>query len=950
MGDFQHVKNTSPHTSITYPSLLMWHWYFLAWLAGLWGARYFIPSLVLLGSIIFFYTLTRHISQQLPERNLSLSQGSVRLGLLCVLFFIGIQVGSATIPARPYDIRTPDTLPPVVLKKKPVQVTGRIREVITSPDRRIKFILTDATYSVDESTHRVTGDIVWTWANRKDAWNKQQAAKPPEMSPTSAKKGTLDKGTRIQRLRPMVGETVSLKAKLLPIVGFRNKSLWNSQEYWQNKGVFWRMWTWGDKAIPVRSGDISLLTEWRETMRFTVSNQLEELIHTDLGKKLASTLGVTPFRDAVRFIPALVFGDRYDIPNRRYSQLSRASLSHSFALSGMHLAIVALSVSLLLSICIRRAHIYELISRPKLLALAILPAAALYVWIGGGSPSLMRAFIMLCCWCTLLLFNRPQVFMDGLFWALAIMTIADPLIIFDLRLQLSALAIVAIIIAMPLVASAKAYLLPEKKTRLQRLKRAAFDIFLLSIAIQLVLYPVTIWNFNELSLWNILNIIWLPLLGMIIMPLMLSGLIVACASLAFPVLTPIAETIFATAAAPIATLFAFLDDMDNAGFLAPIIMQRPDWLGIVAWYGTILSALVWWQIEGRSAVPEMFTSLYEGAPTWESKLFTAAGLPLVGDDIENQPSTQRPSDNTRQDTPATHQNWLISTPVPQSRLAHWMARLALTSFILLAFVPEIQQAYSPETRTKLNILDVGQGQALLLTFPNGKRMLVDGGGFSSRSFDIGRAIIVPSITRQHDDSLHWVLSTHPDTDHIRGLFHPLAYADVQGYYATAAIPHGWNKKQLANSLKKSGIKKTVLAAGDTLTISENLELEVLHPSQDSFLEGNNRSLVLRLVEHVGNTRKGLVLLTGDIELKGIEELLRSNVDLSAEVLILPHHGSASSYSPELYDAVSPKLAIASCGFMNKYNFPSTLVMDELHRRGIQTLTTAKHGEVELLLE
>lgn len=954
------MEGTAPHDSVSYPSLLMWHWYFLAWAAGLWGARYFIPSLAALSSIVFFYILTRHFARKLPKQILSspqknTTQNVVRLCILFASFILGLQVATATLAQRPFDISQPDSLPQFILNKKYVQVTGVVREVQTSPDRRVKFILTDASYTKDDVATPIAGDVVWTWANRKDAWNKQQEAanalKDGQEGSPSAKQILISDNPTIARLRPMVGETVSIHAKLLPIVGFRNKSLWNSGDYWQNRGVFWRIWTWGDKAIPTRSGNVSLPTLWREKMRFNVSQQLEDLVQTDAIQKLSSVLGANALSDALDVIPALLFGDKYNFPSKRYAQLSRASLSHSFALSGMHLAIVALSISFLFTLCVRRASVYELISRPKLFALGILPAAAVYVWIGGGSPSLVRAFIMLCCWCILLLFNRPRVFMDGLFWALAFMTIVNPLIVFDLRLQLSGLAIVAMIIALPMLTVVKSYLLPNKKTRFQRIKRAAFDTLFLSIAIQLVLLPITVWNFNELSLWNVLNIIWLPLLGMFIMPVLLFGLIAACMSMALPALVPFSETLFAIAATPVATLFAFLDDMDKAGFLTPVIMERPHWVEIFAWYGCIVSALVWWKIEGSELIPEIYNSLSDGTPTWETKLFTAVGLPLVGEDME-QSQTEPPVMMRSVDEPDHSSGKGVSPSVRKEscNISRWASRMAFSCFILLLFIPDALNAYRIEHRTRLNVLDVGQGQSLLLTFPNDKRMLIDGGGFASRSFDVGRAIVVPCITRQHDSSLQWVMSTHPDTDHLRGLFHPVGYADVKGYFATDAAPHGWNKKQLRQALKRAGLTKRILKAGDVLTISENLELEVLHPPKNSKLEGNNKSLVLRLVKHNGTKRKGLALLTGDIELKGIRELMASKADLSAEVLILPHHGSASSYSPEFYDAVSPKVAVASCGFLNKFKFPSQDVMDELRRKGIQTFVTAKTGEVELYLE
>ena len=125
-----------------------------------------------------------------------------------------------------------------------------------------------------------------------------------------------------------------------------------------------------------------------------------------------------------------------------------------------------------------------------------------------------------------------------------------------------------------------------------------------------------------------------------------------------------------------------------------------------------------------------------------------------------------------------------------------------------------------------------------------------------------------------------------------------------------------------------------------IPLADGLALEVLAPPPGVAPSGND-GLVLRLT---GNGR-GLALLPGDAEGPYLRNLLRSGADLSAEVLVLPHHGSSGSLVSELYDAVSPELAVASAGAHNAYRLPARAVREELARRGIPLRITGDEGEI-----
>ena len=100
----------------------------------------------------------------------------------------------------------------------------------------------------------------------------------------------------------------------------------------------------------------------------------------------------------------------------------------------------------------------------------------------------------------------------------------------------------------------------------------------------------------------------------------------------------------------------------------------------------------------------------------------------------------------------------------------------------------------------------------------------------------------------------------------------------------------------------------------------DLRMEILHPprTEQDMWQGNDASVVARLTQH----GHGLALFLGDAERPVLRRLLDNGDDLRAEVVVAPHHGSATGFLPEFYAAVQPGVVVASCGFENRYGYPS----------------------------
>ncbi len=253
------------------------------------------------------------------------------------------------------------------------------------------------------------------------------------------------------------------------------------------------------------------------------------------------------------------------------------------------------------------------------------------------------------------------------------------------------------------------------------------------------------------------------------------------------------------------------------------------------------------------------------------------------------------------------------------------------------------------------MLNVGQGQSILIEYAD-KKFLVDAGGVFGNRFDTGRDTVAKVLTYRDMPKIDYAFVTHFDLDHAKGFYHLMKHFDISRFY----YPFLDNKKQMRKEiLELAGINKikTIPLSASTTDIPTRLELipntlyfEVLSPHfKSSFSKANysnNTSLVLRLIQvkAVNNEEKGLLLICGDIEEEGINALLTRKYNLKSEILILPHHGALSTYNEEFYKKVSPQIVVASTGFYNRFNFPSEKIVNYFTEKGIEVQNTAFQNE------
>ncbi len=238
---------------------------------------------------------------------------------------------------------------------------------------------------------------------------------------------------------------------------------------------------------------------------------------------------------------------------------------------------------------------------------------------------------------------------------------------------------------------------------------------------------------------------------------------------------------------------------------------------------------------------------------------------------------------------------------------------------------------------RVTVLDIGQGDAILIETPAGRRILVDGGPSGPALLNaLDREL--PSGSRSFD----LVVLTHPQEDHVAGLVtlsrrFEVGAAAVSGSDSSLGSYQAW-----LSELDADGTPVEVLEAGEVADLGGDVRIEVLGPPQVR-LKGttddlNANSVVLRLT--YGSVS---FLLTGDLSREGEEALLAGRGDVRATVLKVGHHGSDGSSSEAFISAVHPAIAVISAGANNTYGHPSPTTL--LHLTGVPLYRTDRNGAV-----
>ncbi len=263
----------------------------------------------------------------------------------------------------------------------------------------------------------------------------------------------------------------------------------------------------------------------------------------------------------------------------------------------------------------------------------------------------------------------------------------------------------------------------------------------------------------------------------------------------------------------------------------------------------------------------------------------------------------------------------------------------LLGFLFLSAVSLWLALFTPKGKNfHLIACDVGQGDAILAVYGD-TQILTDGGPGDSV------LVCLEKYMPFWDRDIELVVLTHPQIDHYGGLIEVLNRYKVEVFLTNDFDVSTQSLEALKNAVGGSGARFIYPGVGTRIRVGM-IYLDILHPERGAVsAKSNNLSIVsiLRLGDFEA-------LLTGDIGVEGIEEILKRGQLRDVEYIKVPHHGSKNGLTPALLEAGRPEIAVISVGKNNSYGHPHQETLEMLKNRGIKILRTDEIGDVVVITD
>ena len=728
------------------------------------------------------------------------------------------------------------------------------------------------------------------------------------------------------------GARLSVMTRLSRTENFRNPGVSSLTEYLERRGID----TTGMIKSPLlmeRLDDervflpLAWIYEWRERLLV----EIDEKFSTE-------TAGV---------LKAALLGNRYTLTHDAAERFREGGTFHVLVISGLHISFIG-GIVLFMMRRVTKRRVWQFT-----ISVAFLWAYTIAV---GAEVSVVRAALMFTVVALAPVLHRRARSLNALGGATLLLLIWRPSDLFDPSFQLTFLSVLAIVaIAWPLLErlrsigswhptretpqppagvhwlkvfsetlfwserewrremsranySYRLFKTPLaarlEKLHVQRGLRYAFGAIVVSASVQLVLLPLLIIYFHRFSFAALVLNIWVGALMALLALTALAALLISQLN------AWLAAPLFKLATGLNWLMVHSVDPFTNAGIAS---VRLPEYTG------------------------------------WHSIIYLLYYAPLVALAVALarwNPFARPPEDVKRR-------RWsLVFKP-----------RHAATAFVAMfaLIVAHPFSAGRPDGRLRIDFLDVGQGDAALITMPDGTTLLVDAGGrpqfnyapraasddettatFERDTRSIGEAVVSEYLWWRGLDHVDYIMATHADADHIDGLNDVARNFRVRAAIVGRAPGADSEFAQFAMTAQEYNIPVRIVGRGDVLRFGA-VEALVLWPPRTQDLNApsrNNDSVVLRL--RFGNR---VFLLTGDVEKDAEAALTGAEDHLRSDVVKVAHHGSRTSSIEAFVKAANPAYAIISVGLTSTFGHPHTEVLERWRSSGAEILTTGRRGTI-----
>ena len=721
---------------------------------------------------------------------------------------------------------------------------------------------------------------------------------------------------RFQGLEPLrYGKRLTLTGTLRQPEPQRNPGGFNYRAYLARRAVFGIIYHQGLLEIGKQAGFPPL--RWTESLRLRTEEVIDEVYENES-------------LDA-QVLKGIMLGKRSDLPTDTVETFRNSGTIHLLAVSGLHVGFIAAFCYFSL---LRFASVFGVHSKhphlaKKVIRLITIAAVLIYACLVGFRPSVFRASLMAILFLFATVIDRDADIYNLLALAALILLLLNPTQLWDIGFQLSFVAVTAIVYFFPKLQNAFrqlsfgvvqriGYFFPKLQTPLHRflegtdsstddgsrIRRALKWLilsYLVTLAALLGTTLIIAFHFYRAYPLGILVGPFAVLLVSLILALGMASVGVGLISLSlaklFAGLNHLIIIILLKLIGLLPKLFAGLNH------LIIIILLK-----LIGPFGD--ASFVMKMTPPTFGIFVVYVAVCLGVTHWQF----------------------------------VYENWRIATLIGLSVVAIWVW----------------DSAFHEEGRLlEVVTLDVGQGDAAVVKFPDGRAMIVDAGVQHSyynekkkrqAEYDMGERVVAPYLDVNGVRELELVVMSHQDIDHGGGLAHILENFEVKrilGISDDAKYSQTIQElRNLANLAKEEGLEVTFEYAGE-IELTPTATLNLLHPIDAASTDltdkdTNDDSLVMKL--SYGEVD---ILFTGDIEAKAETRLLASGQDLRAEVLKVPHHGSRTSSTVPFIAAVQPKFALFSLGIRNRFGFPNAEVVARYRERECVLLRTDELGAITL---
>lgn len=637
------------------------------------------------------------------------------------------------------------------------------------------------------------------------------------------------------------GDFLELRGSIVEPPGSRNDGEFDYRKYLFMKGIYKIFRVNGYSNVKAISGD-------------HLNFLMQDIIYP--AKKLSiECIEHQSSGDEAQFLKGLVTGDRSDIGDDIRQAFMDAGVSHLIAVSGLNVAYLILSLTLLCSL-FRMHWLMTLIT--------IMAFLIFYCLLTGSSASIIRASVMGGLILISTRIQRKPQFYNILGLSACLILLYDTRLLFDAGFILSFTATISMVWIYEKIDKHFISKINISESPSRRLTKNFLIAFFTTFAAQAGTLPVTAMYFGKISIISLLvNIVAVPLANL---------------SLAIGFMQ-IAMSVFS------ASLASYASETNN-----------------------VLLSIQLWIIKFSAGLPGSSfyvkeIDLFQIAVIYAGMIFTVTAI----------------------------------------NFRTFVIRLLLTLILSIASITDL---FSEAEKLEVTVLDVGQGDCIVIRTPDDKCIIVDCGN-SINGFDSGERTLAPYLRRKGISTIDILILTHNHADHIGGGYYITDNFDIRKIIYT---PHGMDDGmagQLFESARTKNIELHEARAGDIIDGFRDMRLYFLFPdgmnaygsSPEMNDNLNNTSVVLFM-----KYRETEILFTGDIEAEA-EKYIASKYGrlIAADVLKSAHHGSNTSSTPEFLSDARPDAVLISCGQNNKFGHPSQEIIQRYKYIGTDIFRTDKNG-------